>query len=662
MDLPPLSLHDSLEEQWVEEEEAEEIETMLKVVPTAYHKYLNALSKVKEVKLPPHCACDHHIELDGLLPPVGVISIKPRVRNTEGLHFRECRERYHKAKILFNNSTCRFFQEKRWGPSYEEEQVKHVASVLQRLRNNNLFANASKCVFHASGVEYLGYVVSSDGLKMDSSKAQQIWNLPQPKNIKALQYFLGFANFYHCFIKHYSKKITSLTSLLKKNSPFILNEKALSQFHILKEAFTTEPTLSHFNPYLPAIVETDASEHPIAFDSRKLLLAELNYEIHDKEPLAIVWALKCWRYFLLSLSNYFEVLTDHSSPHYFMSSKVLTCCRLATLPDSLSHRDNVYPKRGADFISKNPQNLHQLIKQYGIQESRFFSIKVEIYSDLVYKIQKEVWQEKDYKEILKQLARAYGAITALQLAQIFISHVFSKHGLPVSIVSDRRSLFVSSFWSNLCQNLKIARDLSTSFHPETDGKTERVNQILEKYIWMYVSYHQDYWYTWLPLSEFAHNNAEHLSTNKSLFFTIYGRNLRFDSIYISQDSPSGILSTKLQLVQKAVKEELESAIRRFKKYADRNRSIPPDFQPGDKVWLASKNIKTTIPTKKLSERWLGPFEVIKKIGSHAYQLKLPFQRKSVHSVLHVSLLEPVKQSSIPNCNQFPQPPLLVEEQ
>ncbi|MBW0536965.1 hypothetical protein O181_076680 [Austropuccinia psidii MF-1] len=90
--------------------------------------------------------------------------------------------------------------------------------------------------------------------------------------------------------------------------------------------------------------------------------------------------------------------------------------------------------------------------------------------------------------------------------------------------------------------------------------------------------------------------------------------------------------------------------------------IPPDFQAGDKVWLASKNIKTKRPSKKLSERFLGHFEVLKKIGSHAYHLKLPLQRKSVQPVFHVSLLEPVKKSSIPNQNQFPPPPVIVEEQ
>ncbi|MBW0515469.1 hypothetical protein O181_055184 [Austropuccinia psidii MF-1] len=225
---------------------------------------------------------------------------------------------------------------------------------------------------------------------------------------------------------------------------------------------------------------------------------------------------------------------------------------------------------------------------------------------------------------------AYGTITALELAQIFISHVFSKHGLPVSIVSDRGSLFFSSLWTNLYQKLKISRDLSTAFHPETDGQIERVNQILEQYHWMYVSYNQFDWHTWLCLAEFAYNNAEHSATKQSPFFTIYGRNSSFDSINISRDSPAGKLSTNLQSVQQV-------------------------------VWLASKNIKTTIPTKKLSKRWLGPFEVLKKIEIHAYHLKLPQQWKSVHPVFHVSLLELVKQSSMPNCHQLPPPPALVEE-
>ncbi|MBW0555281.1 hypothetical protein O181_094996 [Austropuccinia psidii MF-1] len=201
--------------------------------------------------------------------------------------------------------------------------------------------------------------------------------------------------------------------------------------------------------------------------------------------------------------------------------------------------------------------------------------------------------------------QTYGSITAPDSAQILISHVFSKHGLP-----------------SAAQDIKI----SLNCFPPLNRWTDRESK----------------------------SDSRTLSSD--------GRNPSFDSIHISQDSPAGKVSTGLQSVQQVVKEELESAIRRFKKFAHRNRSIPPDFKAGDKVWLASKNIKTTRPTKKLSERCLGPFEVIKKIGSHAYHLKLPQQWKSVHPVFHVSLSEPVKQSTIPNQHQLPPPPVLVEEQ
>ncbi|MBW0510006.1 hypothetical protein O181_049721 [Austropuccinia psidii MF-1] len=149
----------------------------------------------------------------------------------------------------------------------------------------------------------------------------------------------------------------------------------------------------------------------------------------------------------------------------------------------------------------------------------------------------------------------YSTITALDSFQIFISNVFSKHVLSINIFSDRGSLFVLSFWTQLCWKLKILRDLSTAFHPETDGKTERVNQILEQYLQMYVSYHKDDWHTWLPLAEFPYNNAEHSSTKQSPFFTIYRRNPSFYSFHISHDTPAGKLSTKLQSVQQVVKEE-----------------------------------------------------------------------------------------------------------
>ncbi|MBW0581343.1 hypothetical protein O181_121058 [Austropuccinia psidii MF-1] len=149
------------------------------------------------------------------------------------------------------------------------------------------------------------------------------------------------------------------------------------------------------------------------------------------------------------------------------------------------------------------------------------------------------------------------SITSLDLAHLFIKNIFSKHGLPSSIVSDRGSIFVSSFWTNLCQQLKISRDLSTAYHPETDGQTERVNQILEQYLWMYVSYHQYDWNTWLTLAEFSYNNSDHSSTKQSPFFTFYGRDPHFDSVHITQDTPAGKLSTNSNQYSKMSRENLK---------------------------------------------------------------------------------------------------------
>ncbi|MBW0493724.1 hypothetical protein O181_033439 [Austropuccinia psidii MF-1] len=139
---------------------------------------------------------------------------------------------------------------------------------------------------------------------------------------------------------------------------------------------------------------------------------------------------------------------------------------------------------------------------------------------------------------------------------------------------------------------------------------------------MYVSYNKDDWNTWLPLAEFAKQNSDHSSEKQSPFFTVYGRDPHFDSVNITKDTPAGKVSTKNQSVQQDVKRELEVAINRFKRYSDKSRASPPVFNPGDMVWLSSENIKSARPTKRLSEGWLGPFSILKKVSTHAYHLKL----------------------------------------
>ncbi|MBW0555290.1 hypothetical protein O181_095005 [Austropuccinia psidii MF-1] len=128
-------------------------------------------------------------------------------------------------------------------PKSEEDHFTHVSTVLDRGRANNLFPKVSKCLSNFSSVECLGYAVSSEALKVDQAKVQKILNWPPPRNLKALQSFIGFANFYHCFIKIHSSTIRSITKFLRRDSAFPLNEEAPFQFHQFKEAFTTTPIL-----------------------------------------------------------------------------------------------------------------------------------------------------------------------------------------------------------------------------------------------------------------------------------------------------------------------------------------------------------------------------------------------------------------------------------
>ena len=220
-----------------------------------------------------------------------------------------------------------------------KEHTKHVKLVLEKLRGSGLFVKAEKCDFDASNVEFLGYCVGPNGISMDKKKIESIVSWPTPKSVHDVQVFLGFANFYRRFIQSYSVIVTPLTSLLKKHVGFNWSTDAEESFLKLKKAFSSSPLLSLFDPKLPCIIESDASDfaiasvlsqvytdgeaRPIAFYSRKLLPSEVNYDVHDKELLAIVSSFKNWRHYLEGSPHIIDVFTDHRNLESFTSSKQL---------------------------------------------------------------------------------------------------------------------------------------------------------------------------------------------------------------------------------------------------------------------------------------------------------------------------------------------------
>ncbi|KAK3554648.1 hypothetical protein QTP70_031051 [Hemibagrus guttatus] len=221
------------------------------------------------------------------------------------------------------------------------EHCHHVAEVLKCLREFQLFLKAEKCSFHQPSVQFLGYNIDSSGIWMDEGKVAAIKDWPTPTTVKELQRFLGFANFYRQFIQNYSSISNPLTSLLR-NKPKSLSwtTSAEEAFNTLKEAFTTAPLLVHPDPDKPFVVEVDASTtgvgavlsqqqgnpsrlHPCAFFSRKLNPVEVNYDIGNRELLAVKLALEEWRHWLEGARHSFLVLTDHKNLKYLRAAKRL---------------------------------------------------------------------------------------------------------------------------------------------------------------------------------------------------------------------------------------------------------------------------------------------------------------------------------------------------
>ncbi|XP_016326110.1 uncharacterized mitochondrial protein AtMg00860-like [Sinocyclocheilus anshuiensis] len=223
----------------------------------------------------------------------------------------------------------------------QAEHRQHIAEVLQCLREHHLFLKAEKCTFHQPTVQFLGYNIDRTGIQMDEGKVEAITSWPEPTTIKELQQFLGFANFYRRFILDYSKITSPLTSLLRgKPKSLSCTPAALEAFSSLKRAFTSAPLLVHPDPDLPFVVEVDASTtgvgavlsqqqgnparlHPCAFFSRKLSPAEINYDIGNRELLAIKLALEEWRHWLEGAVHPFTVLTDLKNLQYLREAKRL---------------------------------------------------------------------------------------------------------------------------------------------------------------------------------------------------------------------------------------------------------------------------------------------------------------------------------------------------
>uniref|UniRef100_A0A0W0G4X8 RNA-directed DNA polymerase n=1 Tax=Moniliophthora roreri TaxID=221103 RepID=A0A0W0G4X8_MONRR len=249
-------------------------------------------------------------------------------------------------------------------------------------------------------------------------------------------------------------------------------------------------------------------------------------------------------------------------------------------------------------------------------------------------------------------------LDAPQAAELLLRNVYKCYGLPDKIISDRDPRFAAAVFQETMKLLGVKHAMSTAYHPQSDGETERVNQEMEIYLRMFCSKEQTEWSSYLHMAEFAHNNRTHSVTRNSPFFMIMGYNPRpLPTAFEPTSVPS--VEERLNRLRKLRGEVVAMMEIARRKMIERTEKGTDRFVEGQKVWLEGKNLDFGYPSKKLSPKREGPFVIDKVMGPVTYRLKLPHQWK-IHPVFHAALLKPYKETEAHGQNFLEPPPDIVE--
>jgi hypothetical protein len=244
-------------------------------------------------------------------------------------------------------------------------------------------------------------------------------------------------------------------------------------------------------------------------------------------------------------------------------------------------------------------------------------------------------------------------ITSDGFARLFISQYYSLHGLPSAIVSDRGPQFIGRVWKTVCKLLRIERRISTAFHPQTDGATERKNTEIEVLLRQWVNYEQNDWKDWLPVVQLALNGRDSTTTGVSPFLLSHGYPLRTVDLFTDIVAPvkartpiqrGEFIVAKVKAITEWAQTEMAKAQQDQEHQANRHRNTAPAYKVGDKVYLSLRNIRTDAPSKKLDAR-SAKYTVTEVINPSSYRLDTP---KGIHNVFNVDLLQPAATDPLPS--------------
>ncbi|KAG8503507.1 hypothetical protein CXB51_001514 [Gossypium anomalum] len=561
----------------------------------------------------------------------------------------------------------------------ESEHAEHLRTILQILREKKLFAKFSKSEFWLREVRFLGYIVSGDGIRVDPSKISAIVDWRLPKNV--------------------SESFEKLKARLTE-APILVQPEQGKEFVIYSDAsltglgcvlmqegkvvaYTSRQLKPHEKNYPTHDLELAAIRRWL-----ELLKDDLMIDYHPRKANVVADALSRKFLFTLRAMNTGLALSDDGSILAEMRAKPLflqlicdaqkndselrakrTQCEsgydsdFRVGPDDcLMFRDRICVPKNDKLIQKILHEAHNgclsvhpvkaehqvpsgLLQLVMVPEWKWDKITMDFVTGLPLTLKKKdaVWVVVDR---LTKSAHSIPVRTDYsldKLAELYIAEIVRLHGVPMSIISDRDLRFTSRFWKKLQEALGTKLNFSTAFHPQTDGQSEKVIQVLEDMLRCCVLEFGGSWEKYLSLIEFAYNNSYQSSIQMAPYEALYGRKCRTPLYWteLSEKQIHGVdLVKETEEKVKVIRDCLKAASDRQKSYADLKRK-EIEFQVGDKVFLKAspwKKILRFSRKGKLSPRFIGPYEITERIGPVAYRLALPVELERIHNVFHVSML------------------------
>ncbi|KAL4354549.1 hypothetical protein GQ457_06G017120 [Hibiscus cannabinus] len=498
-------------------------------------------------------------------------------------------------------------------------------------------------------VIFLGHVVSSEGIRVDPKKVEAVVNWKQPTSVTEIHSFLGLAGYYRRFVSGFSKVAAPLIKLLQKGVKYEWSDARQQAFEKLKEALVNAPVLTQPVLGKEFVVYSDASYvglgcvlmqegRVVAYASRKLKVHEKNYPTHDIELATVVFALKIWRHYLYGEKCI--VYTDHKSLKYLMTQKELNLRQRRWL-ELLKDYDlsiEYHPGKAnvvADALSRKVAvELRAMFANLSISRDGGLVAELQVKPTLIQLIREKQLCDRAMAAHVQDIAE--GKPTDFRFRD-------ELHGVPKSIVSDTDPKFTSRFWESFHTALGSQLNFSTSYHPQTDGQSERVIQVLEDMLRCCIIDFQGTWEKQLPLVEFAYNNNYQASIQMAPYEALYGRRCRTPVCWAEARHKllpmPDILKGTTEKV-KLIGERLKSASDRQESYANLKRR-EVEYAVGDRVFLKVSPWKKVMRfgrKGKLSPRYIGPYEIVGRVGPVAYRLLLPPELERIHDVFHVSML------------------------